>query len=64
MAHATKTYEQKLNGRVAERLTINHQTGMATLVTFDDRGCIIGASTFGAADGRVRQFAQNAEPRR
>ena len=58
------TYEHKIKEIVRERLTINHQTGMATLVTFDDRGYLIGTSTFGAADGRVRQFVHNAEPRR
>jgi hypothetical protein len=53
----SKIFEQKINGRVAERLTINSDSGMATIEKIG-----LGVSeTFGAGDGKVAQFIRSAE---
>lgn len=60
----THVYEQKLNGQVAERLTVNSTSGMAKLEKIDRNGQVIATETFSAGDGRVSQFVYNSEPRR
>ncbi len=56
-------YEQKLSGRVAERLTVNHASGMAKIERLARSGAITSADTFSAGDGRVSRFIHQAEPR-
>ena len=59
----TNVYEQKLNGRIAERLTVSHGSGIATLERIDDQGKVTSKETFSAGDGKVSQFVYAAEPK-
>lgn len=58
----TMIYEQRVNGRVAERLIANHTSGMATIEKLDGAGHIAATEICGIGDGRVAQFIYFAEP--